>query len=393
MRYIIFLCFFALSATQVWADFTAHIIKRSSIYPIVSSEIKGDVFRAEMMEREIRSVAANVFKDSIPSSSIHGSFDNIYIQMRSFFGDDGSLKYTDMDIAIEFLASHHVSYVVFVTEQLKEGLFSVSTDGGPWLYQDTHLLSHREGVMSHDDSSRGAFSTITDPMYNLPHSVKNIHVDLRGVSPKRRTVSFRGSARVMTSGPIKIMCYDKNGEVVKDGLSRTEWLHPINYVGNDSYTPNNSFSYGYKTVSHPSVDKLSFIFDEQISIHADQPITAIPGATGDNGNTREIHAGFVIEEPTVIQFAAWCGDIHKPLVVMHGDERKVIKAIPHVKERGDGLTIFDIPFETAGLHKIIFAYPYGRVGTRDSLDIRLFIRRPGDSHLRPFTVQDSVIID
>lgn len=403
MKYILSILVVALMCSTASADFSAHIVRTDTVYPMVTSKIRGDLFHIDMMRGDVLDVGDAVYHGDLPRVAFEAhkgetseSAKPIY---KAFFGGSSSIRpESKTNVVINFSVKPEVTSVVFLTDSIRGDIddvnraYWISLNAGHWL---PYHVSHDWGnPYSGNGMDSGIKKTVTAPIFNLPHDIKNPHVDLRSLGDGERNVAFMASFEEMTRGVLKIVCYDENKKIVPDGVLYSDWQHGVRYVGDDKYHPDGDLQHGYKVVSHDVIDNLTYIFGETTEARVGEAVRVLPGPSEQGRGTRELHIGLVATEPTVVQFAAWSESYDSRLVVLNADRSQVIRPLDRVSEkgRGDDLTVFDIVLRTAGVHKVILAYP-GNKKTSDPQDIHLFIRRQGDTHLRPFTAQDSVIVD
>jgi hypothetical protein len=380
MKKFIFTAIFLLVAGQAMADFSAHILReKDSVMPVVSVDIPGSVFQSDMMTAPLTEFATSIGQEVNTERNAHYGPFGLYKQIT----EQHSTKAAAIVLAFE--AHPDAATVAVVVEGNVDNLDAVLSGGSGFNYE----FSLNSGEWTPYAFIPGQEEAMMQ--WNTPVDHRNPHLDLRGVASEKKLVSFKGPIDNMTRAPVAILCFDADGKLIKDGVRRSDWQHSVVYRGKDRFETPSDLVFGYTLVQHNGVGNLGFIFNEKATPMIDAPVSYIPSKKESGVATSEVHVGLVVNEPQIIQFGAWTKGIGAKIKILD-EARKEIWAGKVATEKS-GLTVLDIPFATSGLHKVIFCFQKDPNFSGDNDPIHLFIRKQGDAHLRPFTVQDSIIMD
>lgn len=381
MKRFIFTAIFLLVASQAMADFSAHLVRdEDSVMPVVSMDFKGPVFEASLMEPAMVELVTAVGQEI--NSERDYSTGAPFGLFRQLCRDS---RMGDASIVLTFEPHPDTATVVAIVEGNIGNLDSIMS-GGASIYEFS--INGGEWTSS---ALLQADSEEESAQWNTPVDHRNPHLDVRGVGAEKR-IAFKGPLFQMIKSPVAILCFDAEGTLIKDGVLYSDWQHKIEYRGGDHFETPNDLVFGYTLVQHNGAGSLGFIFNEKSTPMIDSPIVSIPSKNESGFTTSEIHVGLVVNTPQIVQFGAWTKGVGAKMKIL--DEARKEIGIGDVAKEKNGLSLFDLPFTTSGLHKVIFCFQKDPLFSGDEKDsIHLFIRKQGDPHLRPFRVQDSIIMD
>lgn len=291
-------------------------------------------------------------------------------------------------VALTFKVSNDVSTVAFMVQEVinkqevfggPQGEYSFAFNGGDWIERTVDFRKPADA----------------EAQWNTPVNHNNPHIDVSGLGGER-IISFKGDVKSMTGGAVKILCFDGDGKIIKNGISDAPWQHGVKYVGDDRFDTPTDLIFGYSLVRHNLSGDLSFIYDEEVRPELDKGVMIIPGKISkEDYNTSEVHIGLVVNEPQIVTFGMWTEEVGADVKILNENRELISKHRAELTRINSyGTTFVDIPFQVSGLHKLIFVYESESYRPKNETDpIHLFIRKQGDPHLRPFAVQDSVIMD